>query len=628
MKNSLRMIKYNACPAFFTCLLAVLAAIFINVSLSAASPFSDETAKIEKTSASKFEIADPEVLYAKQLQKSSTAKIKNAKYFRKTGEWTGKLYLPKINRRDPAGGVLIKIENSPLKGMIGKLVWLRWDTGQPWEKWFNTLRYDVSIDADRLQKAMKDGLNPPVALDGWKKVSPLESLAGARPGDITVLLKNPKWTGKVLLINEEPVQICGNRIALAKFLGPVSEGRQKIIHYSYDKGGFYGPQEIVAIPATFFSRSNTPIARSSTVDIEKKDLNENGWYLYGRHHNGVFEVEALEPAEAFTLSPTISVEGKNEVKNYISREHFDDLKTGMVKKTELLPGKEYDWKEGDTGLLIHVFGWREHPSEKSNPMMMGLVTGHFAFGMAKVIKCPFSKKLRWDLEYRQVYAHNREGLVAGSMKWHNYSGSLLRGWMYTIPISDTVIRIPELNDYDFDGWLVKPWSGLNREFEKMQALYRTGAGTGISSVKPDISCVQDSHAALYSALRTFEETIAKTGAVKKWISANPKAEEVKRYLRLLLLVRELKRNITTFGLAQGNWRQFFKNPLGTRNPNAVASLLNALLSKRSVFPRKGHDNLLRFAAERGYPMWTVLTCQVGGTIPEITPLAPSSPTAR
>jgi predicted Abi (CAAX) family protease len=85
---------------------------------------------------------------------------------------------------------------------------------------------------------------------------------------------------------------------------------------------------------------------------------------------------------------------------------------------------------------------------------------------------------------------------------------------------------------------------------------------------------------------------------------------------------------TTFGLAQGNWRQFFKNPLGTRNPNAVASLLNALLSKRSVFPRKGHDNLLRFAAERGYPMWTVLTCQVGGTIPEITPLAPSSPTAR
>lgn len=587
-------------------LIKCLLSVFIFLSMQAylaASPFSEDAVDVEKSALAISDADDPEINYAKMQQsKKSAGRIKNAKCFRKIGEWTGKIFLPRINRRDPAGGVLFKVENSPLQELRGKIVWLRWDTREPWEKWFSFLRYDVSIDAERLKKAINDGLNPPVALDGWKKVSSLESLAGARPADITVLLKEPVWNGKVLLIKQEPVQICGNKKALARFLGPVGEDRQKIVHYSFDKGGFFGPEEIVAIPGTFFSRSNTPIARSSTVDIEKHELNQDGWYLYGRHHNAGFEVEAIEPRVAFSLNPGLTVTGKAEVKKYISREHFDDLAAGLVKKTEMIPGQAHDWQEGDSGLLIHLFGWREHPSEKSNPLMMGLVTGHFAFGMAEVVRCPFSRELRWDLEYRQIYAHNREGLVAGSMKWHNYGGSLNRGWMYTIPISDTVIRIPELNPYDFDGWQVNPWAGLNREFEKMQALYRTGAGTGISSVKPDISCVQDSHAALFSALRTFEETIAKTGAVKKWISANPDAEEVKRYLRLLLLVRQLKKKISALGIAQGNWRGFFKNPLATRNPNMVASLVNAILSARSVFPRKGNDNLLHLAADKGYPM--------------------------
>lgn len=594
------------------------------------TPFSETDVNLEDlASASTNDEAQPQTSFSRvQKKNKKSQKIINARNFKKIGEWTGRLYLPHPKRRDPLGGVLFKVENSPMKELRGRLVWLRWDTTEPWEKWFNALRYDVNIDPERLKKVMKDGLNPPLAINGWKKVSSLESLAGARPGDMTVLLKEPKWNGRYLLIKQEPVQICGNRMALVKFLAPLGENKQKVVHFSFDKGGFYGPQETVTIPRTYFSRANTPIARSSTVGIEKSQTNENGWYIYGRHQNGMFNVEAIEPRVAFSLEPDITIEGKNEVKSYISHEHFDALAPGLIKKTEMLPGEEYKWQEGDRGLLIHVFGWREHPSEKSNPMMMGLVTGHFAFGMGTVVKCPFSHELRWDLEYRQVYAHNREGLVGGSMKWHNYSGSLYRGWMYTIPISDTVIRIPELNQYDFDGWQVKPWAGLNRELEKMQALYRTGAGTGISSVKPDISCVQDSHAALYSALRTFEETIAKTGAVKKWMRANPDAEEVKRYLRLLLLVRQLKKKITTLGIAQGNWREFFKNPLGTRNPNVVASLLNAILSTRSVFPRKGHDNLLRLAADKGYPMWTVLTCQIGGIIPELTPLAPSSPTAH
>ncbi|MFZ5950767.1 MAG: hypothetical protein ACOYXC_08675 [Candidatus Rifleibacteriota bacterium] len=615
----------------FTILMTMALILALPGLTAAANPFSnDDSVTMDKSVAvGKTEIKADFSRVEKDSGAAYASKSVQKKFYQPIGKWTGRLYLPKSGKRDIAGGVVIRLENCPDPAMRGKLFWIRWDTREPWEKWFYGLRYDVKIDPEELEKALQNGLNPPVTLNGWKKVSPLESLAGARPGDMTVMLKNPVWTGKVLLIKEEPVQICGAHYALVKFLGPAGENRQRVVHFNPATGDFSGPKEIVTIPATFFSRANTPIARSSTVNIEKSPLNDEGWYIYGRHRGRMFEVEALEPRTAFALNSDISVSGKNEVKSYISREHFDNLRQGLVQRTEMVPDQEHSWQEGDRGLLIHVFGWREHPSEKSNPMMMGLVTGHFAFGMAEVVRCPFSGDLRWDYEYRQAYAHNREGIVAGSSKWHCYSGSLKRGWMYTIPISDTVIRIPELDPYDFDGWPVKPWSGLNRQFEKMQALYRTGAGTGISSVRPDISCVQDSHAALYSALRVFEETIAKTGAVKKWLGNNQAdPDEIKRYLKLLLLVRDLKKSITTFGIAQSNWRDFFKQPLAARKGNMVKSLINAILSKRSVFPRKGNDNLLRLAADKGYQMWSILTCQIGGDIPDLEPLAPSSPTAH
>jgi predicted Abi (CAAX) family protease len=547
------------------------------------------------------------------------------------GEWTGRLFAPNARERDPQGGVPMKIENSPLPELIGKVVWVRWNTEKPWDQWFQAMRYDVSFDPKNLEKAREGGLNPPETLAGWKAVSSLESLACARPGDMTVLLKNPEYRphDRVLLITEEPVQICGRFQGLVRFVEPGAGDSYQVRFFDPRSGDFQTTPVTIGIPRRLFSRSNTPVARSSTVDIEKSPLNEQGWYAYGRFQEGRFQVEALEPRAITMLKADRSVTGRDEVKRYVSREHFDDLEPGLTRITELLPERDHAWSVGDKGLLVHLFGWRKHPDEKGGGAPLGLVTGHFAFGLAEVIACPLTGEPRFDLEYRQAYAHNREGIVAGSMKWHNYSGSLRRGWMYTIPISDTVIRIPELEPYDFDGWVVQPWKGLSRQFEKMHALYRTGAGSGISSVRPDISCVQDSHCALFSALRTFEETIAKTGAVKKWLAgkgADP--EDVKRYLRLLALVRRVKHGITAFGLAQDNWRDFFKSPLATRNPTIAASLVNALLSLNSVFPRRGNDHILHIGADMGYPMWSILTCQIGGVIPQLVPQAPTSPTAR
>lgn len=608
--------------------LLVLFLAIVATGVWAASPFSEQAVQADQISARGKSARTTSVSTSSSKSVSSHV-LKGSRFYQPIAAWTGQLIHPDVKRRDPAGGVLFKIEQSPDRKMIGKTVWLRWSTIEPWNQWFHSRRYDVNIDAKRLAKAIKDGLNPPVAIDGWEKVSPLESLSGARPGDMTVMLRNPKWDGSALYIEEEPVQICGNSMGLVRFLDRLGDDRRVVVHFNPATGSFSGPKDVIKIPAVYFSRANTPVARSSTVGIEKSPLNQDGWYIYGRHEGGTFVAEAIEPRAAFMLQADKTVQGAREVKSYISREHFDDLRPGLLQRTEMISGEYERWEEGDRGLLVHLFGWREHPDEDGPAKMMGLVTGHFAFGLAQVIRCPLSGDLRWDLEYRQVYAHNREGVVSGSMKWHNYSGSLRRGWMYTIPISDTIIRMPEMAPYDFDGWEVKPWKGFNRQLEQMQSLYRVGAGGGISGVKQDVSCVQDSHAALYSALRMFEETIAKTGRVKAWLSGKgADGDEVKRYLKMLLLVRDVKRNIAAFGIPQTNWREFFNKPLGTRDPNAVVSLINMILSARSVFPRKGNDNLLRMAADKGYQMWSVLTCQIGGEIPKLIPLAPTSPTAR
>ena len=77
--------------------------------------------------------------------------------YKPIGEWTGRLLLPKHDQRDPAGGVPFKVENSPLPELVGRILWVRWDTTKPWDQWFQKLRFDLSIDPRRLAKAMEDG---------------------------------------------------------------------------------------------------------------------------------------------------------------------------------------------------------------------------------------------------------------------------------------------------------------------------------------------------------------------------------------------------------------------------------------------------------------------------------------
>jgi predicted Abi (CAAX) family protease len=276
-------------------------------------------------------------------------------------------------------------------------------------------------------------------------------------------------------------------------------------------------------------------------------------------------------------------------------------------------------------MVVHLFGWHEAAGEKKKIFSLPLVTGHFSFGIAEVVIDPFTGEKRFDIEYKQVYAHNNTAIISGSIKWHNYMGDLKRGWMYSIPVSDTIIQVPELEPYDINGWKINPILGFSRMAEIMAAVYRTGAGSGISSVRPDVSCVQDSHYILYGSLMTFEKNIKNSRNIFEWLRGkDPLDKNVVRFFSLDTLVSQLKDRVTILGLARDDWKNNFENPIGTRNPNVAEKTIRTLLSLKSSLPRTGNDNLIFFAANRNYRMWSVLTTMCGGRVDGLKPLAPNS----
>ena len=102
---------------------------------------------------------------------------------------------------------------------------------------------------------------------------------------------------------------------------------------------------------------------------------------------------------------------------------------------------------------------------------------------------------------------------------------------------------------------------------------------------------------------------------------------VRRYLRLLGLIRDVEKALTVFGITPRRWMEFMEEPLATRGPEALERLGNCLTALKTIFPRNPRDHLLQVAVERGYPMWSIMTLQIGGKIPGLRPLAPRTPTS-
>lgn len=564
-----------------------------------------------------------------------------ADLYRPIGEWTGRLILPKPEQREADGSIFFEVANSPYAELIGKVVRLRWDCRKEEDRWFEKLMTDVVFDTKKAQEALQGGTVIPMRLNGWKRVSPLESLAGARPqDDIDVMLKNAVYANGSVYIKDDPVQISGTHVALVQFSGPAAGNLRNVVHYNPASGKFDGASENIYVLASYSIPGKDKLV-SSTADVERSVFNRLGWYVYGRHYKGVFVVCALMPRSLHLLEPTHWMQGKLDIKNYYAKLHFKDLGPAMRRSTLIVPEQNADistnagiknyidacWPEGARGLLVHVFGWRKDTLTGSTglPGPQWLTAGHFAFGVATVVRDGFTGEKRFDIEYKQIYAHGDGGIVSGTIQWHNYMGDIKRGWMYTIPVSDTIVQIPAMAPYDFNGWRIDPFRGFSRLTEIMMAVYRTGAGKGISSVTPYVSCVQDSHYALYGSLMTFTEAINADPRVGQWMrSLGANHPDAIRYTDLFRLVEDMKNRITLIGLSRRDWKYNFDNPIGTRDPNVAEQIIRTLLSIKTVFPRDGHDNLMFLAADRQYRMWSVLGAMTGGKIGNLWPLPPNS----
>lgn len=53
-------------------------------------------------------------------------------------------------------------------------------------------------------------------------------------------------------------------------------------------------------------------------------------------------------------------------------------------------------------------------------------------------------ELRFEIVYHQIYTHNTDGLIAGSLHWSRYMGDRSFGWLGLRPVADTIVELDDL----------------------------------------------------------------------------------------------------------------------------------------------------------------------------------------
>lgn len=573
----------------------------------------------------------------------------SGQFYRAIANWSGRLILPAPTERRGDGGVFVEVENTPTayRHLKGKTLWVRWHLASMHQIWLQRALTDIQFDRMTRESMANHNLHP-TRLDGWSNVSPLESLAGARLADdvqveLDVLSVEPDGDSWALNIGDEPIQIVGVQKALVQFVEPTGDKHYLARHYHPRTGKFDGPSEILAFPDAGTLHPGHQVEHSSIANIENSPLNASGWYVYGeRGANDTFNVQALEPVEALQLSPTKMLSGREETRHYFVSSKWQHIPLHRVERIlidnngplmlpfgrspEIMEKRTRElWYKNDVALVVHTFGWRG--GEKGDPAIFGLVPGHFSFGFARVVKDEFNGELRFDLVYRQVYGHNREGVIAGAQRWHAYMGSLARGWMYTLPVSDVTIRIPELTmPYYFGDRSFDPLQPIQQELALMAARYRTGPGNGASVVTPSTSCVKDSSQALFSAIRRLKDNVLSDKKIKRELEKSPNNFHTQRFHRMASLLEEVESSLLIpLGYVPKNWRGDNEEVAIYRRKaysNTGGAILEALKAWKTMLPRRAEIELLRIFTQYGATMFDFKSANIGGEISGIEPDPP------
>ncbi|MEB3279978.1 MAG: peptidase [Lyngbya sp.] len=561
----------------------------------------------------------------------------NREYYQPVGSWIGRLILPPAAERQKVKGVWLEIYHADRlhQHRIGQIVNLRWNNETRVQTYVKLVTQDVNF-IDQAYLSQRQGNIHPERINGWQKVDPLESLAGALPDDrMIVKLPDPvivEDTGAErpsLYINRDPIQIIGRFYGLVKILQFRGGDLFTVRHYNRQSQQFNGLEEIVYIPTAIANRNG--VFPSSNYELEKSPLNSSGWYIYGaKNTQGMFVVEAIAPRSLFSLKPDRVITGKKSTLNFMNFHAWDNTveNKGHAYTTLLAPHidninkKSAHWQEGDRALLMHVFGGIGGKNPEFSPL--GIYFGHFAFGMAKVIREPLSNELRFQIEYRQIYTHNSSGITSGTLDWTRYMGARQWGWLGCRPICDVLVQFsPLTEDYDFDGLTFSPLNYVMNELEIMAARYRVGDGTGTTFVSAINSCVQDSSQAFYYALKRMMGEIELNPLIIKWLKDNPHHEQTQRFILLVDLVENLKRYITPLKKVRPDWRYNLSTLGSFPIETPGQTLLKIIASWRTLLPRWTCDQVAMIFLQLGASLWLLRSNQVGGNDPSIQPIAPT-----
>ncbi|HIK46587.1 MAG TPA: CPBP family intramembrane metalloprotease domain-containing protein [Leptolyngbyaceae cyanobacterium M65_K2018_010] len=576
---------------------------------------------------------------------------------RPNGNWTGRLILPTEPdyAADPGDWVWIEIWHGAegFPDLTGQIIKLAWKPNPRLETYLQTVTRDVAF-TPQAERSLARGNVLPTRLNGRRQVGPLQSLAGARPkDDVTVRIDEADLVFEgdrpVLLTGLEPTQITGQEYGLVKILGPDLSVQAplpqqcpgappcpteffRVQFFNPAAKNFTGPIGTVRIPQQPMVRGERFF--SNLRDLARSPAGAAGWYIYGsRDRQGVFTVQSLMPRALFQLQPSQVVLGETAGLNYINRQNWRDTpqRKGTLQRVLVSPNQQTaeaalaQWQEGDYALVIHAFGGIG--GENAEPTPMGTVTGHFAYGLARVVREPITQELQFRFQYHQVYAQNPNAILSGAHDWADYMGDMQRGWLGQRPVSDVIVKLDSfIAPLQFGDTRISLFRELMIQTQIMMARYRTGDGTGVASVTPATSCVQDSNQALFIATQQVRRQIEENPEIVQWVLQNPDSPEAQRAMQFVALGRALRDMLTPYGVIRPDWENNAESLAGIVPQGDFISdqgLLAGALSWQSMMPRWSHDQVARIFLEHGAQLWFLRTNMAGGDDPRIEPIPPT-----
>jgi predicted Abi (CAAX) family protease len=578
--------------------------------------------------------------------------------------WLGRLLLPAAGAWPgptplPRDWVWIEIQQAPAehRSLIGQRLPLTWQADPRIERLVALVTTDVRFTPEARQ-AMAGGWVLPQRLEGRGPVGPLASLAGARPqDDLQVSLEQVQVDpaapgGSVLRIARPPIQIRGQYKALLEVLAPdtaAGPDRFWVRHFNRASGRFDGRRDSVRIPASPLDASG--LRRPFSPDgLVGSAAGREGWYAFGEADaQGVFTVRALQPRALVTLAADRRVVGPTAGFTTIHERQWQDLqrRQGQLSRTWIQPAAGVSlatpspWRLGDEALVLHLFGGMGGPNGELQALDDLFATGHFSFGVARVVTDSLSGGPILEIRYHQLYAHNREGIVSGSQDWSAFMGDLQRGWMRLRPVSDLLVRLDRLNlpvaAASAADPAPSPLQELALQSEVMMARYRTGDGTGFTNIGLFQSCVQDSAQALYITLAQLRQAARRADGQP----ADPGG--------LNVLADGVSALVAPAGQVRPDWAHNAAVIAASAAPDAGAGsrtaiqalagapaesqaapltpfrrgeLRDALLSRRTILPRQAQQDLARLLMQQGADLWLLRTTQIPAPPPGVVPLAP------